>query len=453
MTSRYLELRPNNIPSDGKISFKNGFPVLTFTIQAQNGILNPRSIRINGNLQVYSDNLADPTPVYTDDANQITMDNRLGIYGVMDQLVIRHGRSKQVCEHIRFYNKYMQTYLGLTSSKQDLMGHLGQTCLMSPNEESMFHNVVANGTSADGKDIKKSFSAHLPSGFLQSGNLVNLMPSAFGSVEISVHLSPDANCLYSRTGVTTDVTEAHYELSDISLTCEVGDIAPEDMARMSQQTEGVMQFQSITSLYTSVNTGNAQIQYSLGLRSLQSAFMTFCPAVNINTLQENSLSTTYPSNITGGALANFTRVQFLKGGQKFPCDFDLVTNTQTSGNQDTTNSTFLTSDPQLARMFIESVIPESMHDRTSISVNNLNRDYTMVSDDTPESYTSQPDGGPLFGIGVRYSQFNSGQDFSTQQFGVSLESTLTEDNPIAVFIFLKHKTVLEYSANGVQIVS
>ncbi len=48
MTSRYVSIRPDNIPSDGKVSFKNGFPVLSFTIQAQNGILNPESIRIAG---------------------------------------------------------------------------------------------------------------------------------------------------------------------------------------------------------------------------------------------------------------------------------------------------------------------------------------------------------------------------------------------------------------------
>ena len=37
MTSRYIEIRPDNIPADGKISFKNGFPVLSFTISAQDG--------------------------------------------------------------------------------------------------------------------------------------------------------------------------------------------------------------------------------------------------------------------------------------------------------------------------------------------------------------------------------------------------------------------------------
>lgn len=455
MSSRYLEIRPDNIPSDGKISFKNGFPVLSFTIQAQNGILNPRSIRINGNLQVFRDNNSPATPVYTDDVNQITMDNRLGIFGVMDQLVIRHNRSQQVCEHIRFYNKYLQSYLGVTSSEQDLIGHLSETALIQPNEECMFENVVASGAAAGGLDIKKSFSCHLPSGFIQSGNLVNLMPTAFGGINVSIHLSPDSNCLYSRNGVLTGVSEAHYVLSDLSLTCEVGDIPADALGQMAAQTEGAMNFQSITSLYTSVNTGNAQIQYSLGLRSLQSAFMTFSPASNQNTLTENGLATTYPTgNLASGALANFKRIQFLKGGQKFPMDFDVTTNADVSGNATNTDGDFIVSDPQLARQFAESILPESAQDRTSLSPANLNRNYVMVNTGATNGYKSQPDGGALFGVGVRYSQFGEGKgDFSSQQFGVSLESSITEDNPMGVFIFLKHKTTLEYTANGVQLLS
>ena len=50
MTSRYIEIRPDNIPADGKISFKNGFPVLSFTVSAQEGMLDPSTIRIVGNL-------------------------------------------------------------------------------------------------------------------------------------------------------------------------------------------------------------------------------------------------------------------------------------------------------------------------------------------------------------------------------------------------------------------
>ena len=47
-TSRYLQIRHDNIPSHGKVSFKNGFPDLSFTISAQSAVLDERSIRFNG---------------------------------------------------------------------------------------------------------------------------------------------------------------------------------------------------------------------------------------------------------------------------------------------------------------------------------------------------------------------------------------------------------------------
>jgi len=67
MTSRYVEIRADNTPADGKISFKNGFPVMSFTISAQDGLLDPRSVRVCGKFQAFKDNLATPTPVVDGD--------------------------------------------------------------------------------------------------------------------------------------------------------------------------------------------------------------------------------------------------------------------------------------------------------------------------------------------------------------------------------------------------
>ena len=147
MTSRFIELRPDNVNSDATISFKGGFPLLSFTVQAQNAILDPRSIRINGNVSFNKgfDAAGLGIPVLPDDgATAITADNRLGVFALWDQLVIRHQKSAQIVEHIRHYNRYMSSYLGLSSSREDLTGHLNETCLIQPNAEAMFQNVVCS---------------------------------------------------------------------------------------------------------------------------------------------------------------------------------------------------------------------------------------------------------------------------------------------------------------------
>ncbi len=462
MTSRFLELRPDNVNSTAKISFKAGFPVLSFTIQSQAAILDPRSIRINGNLEVYRNNAVPPEPVQGQaggDAHPISMDNRLGIYAMWDQLVVRHNRTKQVVEHIRHYPRYMSSYLGLTSSKQDLLGHLGETALMMPNAQAMLRNVVSSSagrTAANGAN-KRPFSCHLPSGFSMSGNPINLMESSVGGFQIELHLSPDSNCLFSVDG-TVDATnaDAHYQLSDLSLSCEVMDIPEEKMSEMAAQTSGALDFNTISTVYTSFNTGNAQLQYDVGLKNLHSVFMTFCPSKNINTLQQNGLATYYPSESTD-ARVDFKTVQFLRGGQKYPVDFDMVTNVEDAQNNATAapnGGSLATSDGQLVKQFAEAIIPEYALDRSSITPLNVNRNFTLAADgSTAASYKQIPDGGGLFGIGMRYSQFGMGQDFSTQQWGVSLDNKLLTDNPISTFIYFKNKSTLVWSPQGVQVLS
>ena len=444
MTSRQVSIRPDNIPSSGNISFKNGFPIISFTIQSQAGILDPRTIRINGDLNVYRDNLATPTPP-TNEANNPTMDNRLGIYSVFDQLVIRHNKSKQIAEHIRNYGRMMSSMLGVGSSKQSLMSNLGESCLIMPNQKTFFDSVIVGAVTGEPtKTRSASFSAHLSSGFIQSGNLVNLMETSFGGIQIEIHLAPDSQALYGKDGTADTIADAHYRLSNLSLTCEIADISSDDMSKMASDTSGEMEFMAITSLYTSVNSTNAQLQYSLGLKGLQSVFMNFCPSSHLNTLTENGLATTMISNKLK-TQSVFTRIQMLRGGVKYPQEFDIVPN-----NVDDTGVAVV--DPQVVKMFMDAILPETSAVRSSMSSVNNNRHYTLTSDPTAVApYTEVPNGGALYGLGCRYSQYNSGQDFSSEQWGISLESLLTSDNPVSVFLYFKARSRLVWNQSGVQL--
>lgn len=442
MTSRYVEIRPDNVPADGVVSFKNGFPILSFTISAQEGLLDPSSIRIVGNFNAYKNNDATPSPVQNGDG--ITMNNRLGIYNIFDQLTIRAHRSKMICEQIRHYAKWFNTYSALTSSLNDQIGHMGETTLQMPSADAFRQSVMENNASGT---QTTSFSAHLPCGFVQSGNMVDLRQDAFGGLQVEIMLMPDANVLYFENGVVASgLGEAHYRLSDLKLCCEVQDL-PADMRQAGQS--GSFAFNTITSLYTSINSTNAQIQYSLSLKNLQSAFMTFMPVANINTLQADGSATTYPSNASvnasGGQLANIKRVQFLKGGTKYPAEFDY--NNVILDDDKTT-----LPDPQIIKGLYDAVVPLYHQTRSTISPENTNREYLMGTLKEATSYSRIPDGGAVMGLGVRYGIGDAGEDFSQQQFGVSIESELDTDNPIGVYLFFKAKATLLYNQSGVQLI-
>jgi hypothetical protein len=118
------------------------------------------------------------------------------------------------------------------------MGHLNETALIQPDPEVFFKTVVANNPAVASADVKKSFSCHLPCGFLMSSNKINLMDSSFGGIQIEIHLSPDSNVLFNPGGVATNILDAHYQLKDLELTFEVMDIPSDQVAQMSKETSG-----------------------------------------------------------------------------------------------------------------------------------------------------------------------------------------------------------------------
>ncbi len=440
MTSRYVEIRPDNIPSDGKISFKNGFPVLSFTISAQDGLLDPSTVRIVGDFCAYKDNLTTPTPLRAGD--NTTMNSRLGIYNLLESLTVKSQKSKMACETIRHFSKFLNTYFACTSSLQDQMGHLAETCLIMPNPENFIESVME---SPAGSTQVKPFSFHVASGFMQSGNMVNLRPDAFGGVILEFLLQPDSNVFFNTNGSTTGIGDCHYELTNLKLTCEVSDIPDGQLS--GNESQGVYEFNSITSLYTSVNSTNAQIQYSLGLRNVLSAFMTFVPVSHINTLTADGHATTYMAG-DGTSLTNlapFKKIQFLKGGSKYPAEFDYDNSFVVDPNTEL-------PDPQVVRLLVEAINPEFTQSRVSISPVNFNRNYNLLASSTAAtSYVNIAEGGAVMGVGIKYGIGGAGEDFSNEQWGVSLDSELKSNNPMGVYIFVKSRVQVAYSPNGIQV--
>tara|TARA_R110000737_G_scaffold298995_1_gene305824 strand:+ start:166 stop:1077 length:912 start_codon:yes stop_codon:yes gene_type:complete len=292
---------------------------------------------------------------------------------------------------------------------------------------------------------KNSFSFHTPSGFLMSGNMIDLRPDAFGGIQLEYLLQPDSNVFYQENGSSAGVSDAHYELSNLKLTCEVQDI--DDSSITGDSSEGMMEFNSITSLYTSINSTNAQLQYSLALKNVISAFATFVPVRSINTLTQDGQVTVYPSGVgtDDSKLAFIKRVQFLKGGSKYPADFDYVNNI-------VDDSRSQLPDPQLVGNLIDALSPDYTSDRFSISPSNMNRDYNMtISSSTDTSYNLIPEGGSVMSLAVKYGIGGVGEDFSQEQFGLSIESQLDKDRPIGVYIFIKSRQQLLFSPSGVQL--
>ena len=124
-SKRYLEIRPQSNPSDGIWSPDNGSPQLTFNIGAQNTFLIGPTVRISGYFRVKK---SDSIPV---DGDTINANSRLGIYNILEQLILKNGARKggTTLEHIRSYNRMMSSYISLNSNLEAGLTHLNTTTL------------------------------------------------------------------------------------------------------------------------------------------------------------------------------------------------------------------------------------------------------------------------------------------------------------------------------------
>ena len=132
---------------------------------------------------------------------------------------------------------------------------------------------------------------------------------------------------------------------------------------------------------------------------------------------------------------------------KYPAEFDYV------NSYDATNNPTNVPDPQIVKGLYDAIVPPYHQVRTSIGPSNMNRGYTLTTGTGENAYNTVPNGGAVMGLGVKYGIGDAGDDFSSEQFGASIESDLTTDNPIGVFLFFKSKATLLYSQMGIQLIT
>ena len=436
--SKYLSLNANNIPSTGKVSFARGNPILTLTIGRQDAVLDLSSIRLNAKLDIWRDAAGTLHPTATaNQAGRVRASHKLGAFGVIDQLVFRHAETKQVIEHIRHYGRFMSSYLPVMAGMQDVAGHLSQNALLMPNYKSFRDSVIRNTGSSE-------MSIPLPSGLTLGGQK---MPLSKIPLEIEIHLTPDSQFFYSSDATLTDIQNCFYELSDISITCEVeeGDESPDS---------GAFTFNSITSYFNTLESTNSIINYNLGLSKVLAAFVNFVPSSFVNNLAQDGFLTYMPSKLissadakVGGGLANLDTISFLRNGERFPENFQI------SSVYDASTNTTPVVDPQVIKGFLSSIIPEKDHHRSSAGPENSNRNYLVSANETV-GYRFIPDTGAVYGVGQLYDMLDSeGVDFQNAQFSIQMTNGLDDGNPVSAYLFIKSKMVVAWSSTaGVQII-
>ena len=409
MSLRYIDILPSNISSTSEAGYSKGTPLIQFSIGAQENFLIGSTIRLNGSFSRRGTN-----------TNKSMFEPSLGVYNILDQLVISSNKTNQTIEHIRNYNRFLASYIPATSSKDDLVGHMGVNALTGLSFSKQNNNQAVD------------FSIPLPSGVLLGRNPIPLSDTwGVKGLNITLHTSADSNVFFNNSVAAEDVSGVTYILTNLSLTGEIRVPAPDELSRLMKQSANSFEYNSISSYYSVINNSHATINLNLGLKRVLSVFANFITASNINNYSANSLETLNLRE-SGGSNVNITEVVFTKGGMRFPLDYDIA-----SVQRDYTSND--SGDGQLMRNYLNAISPFAKLDRTLMS--NLNT--------TQLSANSQPH----YGVGIAYDTIsNQGVDFSSEQFAMVIKSTLSENN-IAAFIFAHAKNTILMTSQGIQVLS
>jgi hypothetical protein len=455
MSNVNLEITPSNVLSSGKISFKNGNPVISFIIGEQDRLLIGRSIRLCGNFRC---KINETTTGFTNVVaanDNLQASARLGVYGAIDQLVIKSQQTHQVIEHIKHYNRFMSSYLPSTTSTCDALSHMSESALTMPNWLLFKQSVLDNPAQVLSPN---SFCVPLPCG-LFNGTANIPLSSTWGlkGLLIEVHLCPDTNFIHAGTtqgaagaaqvapaGTTTGLTDAFYELSDVKLVCEAINPSPEQLAPFPA-SGGTFEYSSISSYFTSINSTNAIINFNLGLKRVLGVFMNFVPSSRVNSLANDGLATVPLINSTSDP-AQIQKVSFLRGGDKFPLEYDI----DYLGKD---GITYNEVDSQVMRNFINSFGNWATNDRMITNVDNTFEIGNQSARSNFDNVTGIS-GGQNFGCGIAYDVISDqGVDFSTQAWGTQITTGLDTDNPTAVYLFAHSKNTIAYNQSGLQVIS
>ena len=428
------EVVPSNVTANGQISFKEGNPVIQFVIGEQDRLLMGQTVRFTGKFRTLLTNTSSSTSA----VGNLAMSEKLGVYSCIDTLTIKSQRTGQTLESIRHYNRFLSSYLPAVNSQEDNMTHLYESALILPNYEAQTQSVVNIPSSSS---TQNHFCMSLPCGLFNGGEPIPLMQEAVGGLLIEIHLSPDSQVFHTSADVdSASYSESLYEFTDVSMVAELGEPDAQTLAQLKSQTSSTYEYNSLTSYYQTINSGNGIINFQLGLSRVLGVFSNIIPASHINNLKFDGLATLYPTN-SDGSSADINELFFTRNGSKFPIDYNITTLQQD-------NKADFTADSQIMYNYMDAITKFADISRTSIGpVNSRLSNESRFDKDFA-------DGGCAFGIGVAFDSISdAGVDFSRVNFGINMALDLTSDSPQAFYMFVHAKQTLVFGPQGLQVMA
>jgi len=461
-SKEHAESYPTNPPA-GAYSFMKGFPIVQFQIANQNKLLDPASLRLNGTFKMIAPTLP-PTraplnntsaaPV-ADSNTGININNRVGIASTIHQMTIS-TLSNQTLETVRSYGRYLASVIPVTHSQSDF-----DMTNQVQNPASASRSF--NGAHALNNEV--SFCIPLRSGLLSGQNFIPLGTSGVNGLQLQLELAADSSVIsgyetYDSADVATQMlfnppnNGAFYELSDLTLSYNLYVPDEEGQNQMAMPSTGSLSYNSISQLYSVINSSDQTKVLNLGTSNTLSVFHNFIPTNQINNYAFDSFSTGQLQNSGGTQIApanaTLNRVTFIRGGLKFPLEYDVEVQDAGEADRPQTMNTI---------NFINSIKPYKFYNHSLMStytnqgiLGTIGFNYAK----TPRNKNTLPDPkAEVFGVGISFDPLSKvGVDFRRTSYGVRLVSQLQDSNsPNSIFTYVRARNTLTYSPAGIAVTS
>lgn len=447
-----FEVLPSNQPSDNTYSFRGGNPIITLTIPSQAKYLRPSSVKINGVLRVQTSAgvLGDSNNLKGAGATEIQLSDRVGVHSAFQNVVLSSEATNQSLESIRQYGRLVSSILSSTHSSDDFMSEKSVVAvcnsIQAPND-----NLVAN---------EVSFSVPLYCGLLQGGNPIPLSANGINGLTINLELASDQQVLKGTNAA--DGGGAFYQLKDVSLSGDL--LVPDDagVQALSVAGSGAFQYNSYSSLYSVINSGDATQTYNLSNSNVLAITHNFLPVSHSNTYAQDAFTNGELLNTNAGGTAYsdpvvLKKVSFSRGGVKLGLDYEMdVETNSTEGRPETqVNLEYLNAfkpEKSLTRLLNQNellgyggpdILPYSDESLAAAGAAS-NRIAVGVTDANVRN----------FGVGLALDRVSDvGVNFKGQSYSTRIQSSLDGKSPNAVYSYVKAKNVLQYSPNGIVVMN
>lgn len=442
-------LLPINNPSDNSYSYE-GNNLVQFALPSTLAMADFSTIRLSGSLR-FTQNSAMNQDASGGEWTKIFQNPIAGVNSVFRSVEISSASGARASlEKCQNYGQMINTILPALNSQQDYVTYLQSQTLSSQNIEYGNKFFIRNASyfksTADGGDNEAfgvRFSTPVYLGMCLGGAKIPL--AQMGGCIFTFELNSSDAVFVSNQTDSVEKNRIKYELHDLKMEVEMYAPTAEERVALMNQKEGSFTCNTMTSLFSVVQSSQANVQFSLGSSDVVAAFFKFCPTNAVNSLVADEFQSTRIID-TNNKSSQFFRVRFQKNGLEFPLYFPI-------------NVVSGSTEAQLNKYYLQSL--KNLHTRNDIRV--ATTDFTndvrwsIGADSYPLTTANIIKGvnkaNVVYGIGYSFLADLSGSDFKNQSWQVTLDSNLSDARTNAMYAFILQKTTIAFNENGVSVIN